>query len=303
MNKWFKRNYRLISGLCLVLVFVGWTAFVNSSDTRQSKVFASTANKEAGTKAAESVSAVTTEQIAAPDEEQTEVIAAEPIAVLADNSETVPAEKFVDEPAIEVDVEIPDVPVDEPAVEEPLVEEPAVEPVDGTTEEPDDTYIEPIAEPVAEYAITFPYAIANVVGKLNIRSGPGPEYSVVGYMQPNGHCEVLEWGAEWTKIKSGNITGYSSTEFLLFNEACIEKLQLLNRLLIKVTSNTLNIRSMPNTECKVLDKAYNGHKYMYLPDKSVEGWYCIQYSEIEVGYMTAEFSVVYIDTPTAIAVK
>lgn len=287
MNRWFKKNYRLFSGMFLAVVFVGWTAFVNNSDTHPSEASSPT----------QALTPTQTVQVSIVDrieKNDTQTVVAEPDAEPVNDT----VNDITPEPVAEPTAE----PVAEPTAE-PVVE-PTVEPTQEPTLEPTaEPTAEPTQEPVVELAITFPYAIANISSKMNVRSGPGEEHSVIAKMSANSYCEVLEWGPEWTKIKSGTVTGYAYTEYLAFNRDCIEKLQRLNKLLVKVTSNTLNIRSQPNTDCKVLAKAYNGHKYMYLPDKSVEGWYCIQYSETEVGYLSSEYCTIFIDAETAVPVS
>lgn len=282
MNRWFRKNYRVFSGLFLVVVFIGWTSFLNRSEIRAAEV---KVQKE-DTVIADGT--MTPAPTTTPEPEVKQDVSNE--------AEIKPADEVVIEKTqVPTDEPINDVPVQEDPVQNDTSQDVQVEP----TAEP---IVEVTPEPVIELVITFPYAVANVEDRLNIRSDAGEEFPAIATMTAKTYCEVLEWGPEWTKIKSGSITGYASTKFLLFNEECIARMQHLNTLLVKVTSNILNIRQEPNTECTVLDKAYTGHKYMYLPEQSVEGWYCIQYSETQVGYMSAEFCQIFINMETAVQI-
>jgi len=56
---------------------------------------------------------------------------------------------------------------------------------------------------------------ATVTGSVvNIRSGPGRQYSIITVVKSGDKIEVLSNGNEWTKIKANNKTGYIATWLL-----------------------------------------------------------------------------------------
>ena len=57
--------------------------------------------------------------------------------------------------------------------------------------------------------------IANVDNHLNIREGAGEDYNLVGKLPKDAGCEILGTEGEWSKIQSGDVTGYVKSEFYL----------------------------------------------------------------------------------------
>lgn len=275
MNTFWSKHYRGICFLILGIVFVGWTTFVNSTDKGRNVVKSSDITVTP-TMAADKEQKATTEPTATPTPEPTATAAPtpKPTATPTPNPTATPTPEPTAMPT----------------------PEPTATPTPEPTATPTPTQV-----PVAE-SVTFKYAVANVVDRLNIRSQADENSDILGYMTSNAYCEVLERGEVWSKIKSGRITGYAASRYLLFDEDAADRLIANGRLLVKVTSNSLNIRELPNTDSTILKKASYGQKYIYLPYRSTDGWYCIQYSENQVAYMSSEFLEIYIDSATAIPV-
>jgi uncharacterized protein YraI len=62
------------------------------------------------------------------------------------------------------------------------------------------------------------YAIINTTaGPLNLRSGPGSNYSVVTAIPKGEIVLVTEYGAEWCAVSWGEWSGYAATRYLNFN--------------------------------------------------------------------------------------
>ena len=151
----------------------------------------------------------------------------------------------------------------------------------------------------AEEHFSFEYCVANVNYSLNIRSGPDESYAIIAHMNPNAYAQILERGEEWTKIKSGSVTGYANNAYLLFDDEAVARLNRLNALYVIITANKVNIRSGPDTTYTVLKSTSLNQKFLYLPQQDVEGWHCIQYSEDRIAYISADYSSVYIITSVA----
>ncbi len=289
---WYRKHYKLLCMIFLGVVLVGWTAFIDHAD----RVSIGAENGDTPGKSSSTAAASPT-PTSAGDITQT----ADNSGSAATDAPTASVPEPTDAPA---EPTLTAAPANEPT-DVPVTAEPTPEPVVEPTAEPT---AEPTPEPTAEptpteapgFTLSFKYALANVESRLNIRSGAGTDYSTIAYMKPMAYCEVLEWGSEWTKIRSGGVTGYVYTVYLLFNDDAVNKLKSMNKLFVRVTSNTVNIRSESNTDSTVLGKGSHGSKYIYLPESSVEGWFCIQFSETQKGYITEQFSEIYIDTSTAI---
>ena len=279
MMQWLRKHYRMACCVFLGVVLVSWTAFMDASDRKWIK-----ANSHL------EVTDLSSTPTVRPDssgEKATAEPSKEP--TFAPTQEPTPELTQTPEPTVEITPEPTSEPTPEPTPEPTA--EPTPEPTPVLTQAVDNT---------PSFTLTFKYAIADVENKLNIRSAPGTESTVIAYLKPMGYCEVLEWGTEWTKIKSGTVTGYVYTEYLRFNEDAVSKLHANNKLFIKVTSSVVNIRSQANTECEVLGKGASGSKYVYLPYSSVEGWYCIRFSETQKAFITDQYSEILIDTSVAV---
>ena len=73
--------------------------------------------------------------------------------------------------------------------------------------------------------------VANVTNYLNVRKEPSLEGKILGKLPMNAGCEILKTLDGWYKIKSGDVTGYVSAEFLLTGDKREQrrKLQLLQQ--------------------------------------------------------------------------
>ena len=60
------------------------------------------------------------------------------------------------------------------------------------------------------------YAYVTSANGLNVRlrTGPGTGYSILASYAPGTQCAVLNWGANWSRITIGTLTGYMMTKFL-----------------------------------------------------------------------------------------
>lgn len=175
-----------------------------------------------------------------------------------------------------------DTPTPEPTPEVTATPEPTGEPV---TPEPT-----PIVLP--DYT-KFDYIIANVNEKMNVRSGAGQNKKVVGSLPANGYGKVIERGTEWFKIKSGDVTGYVSTQYILTDTEAITKMRELDALKITVTGNDVNVRTEPNTTCEVFVQAKAGTVYDYYPEFSTQLFYAIRIED-QIYYVSNTYSEVTI---------
>ena len=55
-------------------------------------------------------------------------------------------------------------------------------------------------------------------GYLNVRRTPASDGDIIGKMQPNSVCEILDQEGDWYHISSGGVDGYISTQFVLTGE-------------------------------------------------------------------------------------
>ena len=64
--------------------------------------------------------------------------------------------------------------------------------------------------------------MADVTNSLNVRAEASEESEKVGLLYADCGGEILETTEGWTKIKSGNLVGWASNDYLLFGEDAME---------------------------------------------------------------------------------
>ena len=119
------------------------------------------------------------------------------------------------------------------------------------------------------YAVAFQapenLAIANVTSSLNIRKGPGTSYAKVGILAKDAACIIESIDDNgWAKVKSGAVSGYVDTSYLLMEEEAVERAQEIATLYAKVNStvNALNVRTEPSTDSTIITKVKAGEQML-----------------------------------------
>lgn len=171
-------------------------------------------------------------------------------------------------------------------------EEPTPSPADGSEITPSPT---PLVAP--DYT-KFDYIVANVNDKMNVREGAGQTKKVVGTLPADGYGKVIERGSEWFKIKSGDVTGYVSTQYILTDNEAIKKIRELGALKIKVKGNDVNIRKEANTTCEIRMQAKDGAIYDYYPEYSTQLFYAVMIDG-EISFISTSYADVVINLKTA----
>lgn len=128
--------------------------------------------------------------------------------------------------------------------------------------------------------------IAQVDGNLNVREAPGTEADVVGKMPNNAGCEILEQDGEWTRIKSGKVEGYVSSEYLLSGDAALAKAQEVRQTVATVTTTTLYVREEPNTDSTIITMMPLGEELEVI--ETLDGWVKINVDSDE-GYVSSDY--------------
>lgn len=116
---------------------------------------------------------------------------------------------------------------------------------------------------------------------LNIRQSPNQKSTVVGLIINNGACEIKATSDEWYAIKSGNISGYVLSKYVVTGKKALE---LANSVAVKRVrvSGLTPIYSERTTGSKVWDNAISGSEYDVTDD--ADTWYTIDLDGA-VGYM------------------
>ncbi len=128
--------------------------------------------------------------------------------------------------------------------------------------------------------------IAKVEGNLNVREGAGEEAELVGKMPGDAGCEILEREGDWTKIQSGEVTGYVKSEYLISGQEAKEYAKEVSSTIATCTTTTLRVREEPNTECEILALMPEGEEVEVIEDQG--DWLKVSVDS-EEGYVSAEY--------------
>jgi cell wall-associated NlpC family hydrolase len=138
--------------------------------------------------------------------------------------------------------------------------------------------------------------IAQVDSSLNVREQPDTNSDIVGKMQNDAGCEILEDNGEWLKIESGQVTGYVKAEYIITGEAAVAKAQEVMKTIATVTTQTLNVRAEMNTDCTKLALMPEGEELEVL--NQYDGWVEVDLDG-DVGYASTDYVEISQQLPKA----
>ncbi|MCR5735871.1 MAG: cell wall hydrolase [Lachnospiraceae bacterium] len=136
----------------------------------------------------------------------------------------------------------------------------------------------------------IPYSklvMANVHEAVNVRKEASEEAEIVGKLFKDCGGEILEAGNGWTKLKSGDVTGWVRNDYLLFGA---DAKALADSVVSKVATSTtgsLRIRMEPNENAKILDLLAEGDKIDVIEEG--DQWVKVEYSDGTECYVSADY--------------
>ena len=134
-------------------------------------------------------------------------------------------------------------------------------------------------------------------GNLNVRETPSTSGKLVGKMPKNSACEILEEAEGWAHIKSGEVEGYVSLDFLLTGPDAKLKANEIVRTVAIANTDGLNVRDQASTESAVLTQVPQGEELEYV--ETLEGWIKVSIDG-EDAYVSADYVTVEEKLDTAI---
>lgn len=140
--------------------------------------------------------------------------------------------------------------------------------------------------------------MANVDNNLNVRETPDENGKLVGKMPRNAACEVLETEDNWAHIKSGEVEGYVSMDYLLTGvEAKIRAMEEAAVVAVVNAEDGLRIRTAPSTDSAYMTVVLAGTELEYV--ETVNGWHKILVDD-EEAYVSAEYADIVETLGTAV---
>ena len=87
---------------------------------------------------------------------------------------------------------------------------------------------------------------------LNIRKNGSINAKIVGKMKKGNIATVLKKGSEWSKVRSGNVTGYVKNQYLVFGDEIKNFAKQNVKKVAKVQTETLRVRKKASTDSKIV---------------------------------------------------
>lgn len=141
---------------------------------------------------------------------------------------------------------------------------------------------------------TFGYTnlgLANITeGNLNVRKKASTSGAVVGKLTRYNACEILEESDGWYKIKSGNVEGYVSADYIITGEEALKIAQTEACYIATVTTASLRVRQAPSTDSKKLDSVAKGEELIVV--ELLDGWVQVEVDGYKEAYVSAEYVTV-----------
>ena len=142
-----------------------------------------------------------------------------------------------------------------------------------------------------------------VEGYLNIRAEAAADETVevLGKLYPGAVAEILEEQEEWSRIQSGDVTGWVKNEYLLFGEDAMKAVGDKITYEAEVLADTLNVRAGAGTEYEVLEILTKGD----CPEvvEETDGWVEIKLTEEATGFVSEDFVEVDYAFPEAVSLQ
>lgn len=145
-------------------------------------------------------------------------------------------------------------------------------------------------------------AAPNVRSVLNIRKKKSTSSPVVGKFKKGSIGTVLKKGKEWSRIRSGKVTGYVKNEYLIWGSNIYKYAKAHNfpkKAVVKV--DTLKVRQKQSTKAKVLTLVSRDDSYKVLKESA--DWVNVK-ADGDKGYLAKDYvSIGYYYTNAKSTVK
>ena len=135
---------------------------------------------------------------------------------------------------------------------------------------------------------------------VNIRKEPNQDSEKVGVLYKDCGGDILQRQDSWTKIQSGDVTGWVSDDYLYFGEEAQKEAKEVGILTAYSETETLRVRKEASLDSGVLGLLAMGEAVEAIEEDG--DWVSINY-EGETGYVAAEYVKVEFDLDTAESVE
>ncbi|MBQ7563434.1 MAG: SH3 domain-containing protein [Lachnospiraceae bacterium] len=137
--------------------------------------------------------------------------------------------------------------------------------------------------------------MANVLEAVNIREEASENSAIIGKLYKGCGGEIIEKGDDWTRLKTGEVTGYVSNDYLLFGEEAAELAETVVTRVATSTTSCLRVRTEPNEDSRILGLLAEGDKIDVLEEEG--DWVKTEYSDGTECYVSAQYVSIEVELP------
>ena len=146
--------------------------------------------------------------------------------------------------------------------------------------------------------------LVSVMASLNVRNKPSVSSNVIGYLYSNCVVSIYDTvknsEGSWYLIKSGDVEGYVSSDYVLTGEAAKANDEDLTNRYAKVTANTAVVYGSASSSADIVGSVYKDGDYKVLAIQN--GFVKIAVNEEFAGFVKAEDVSLYTRHAEAVAI-
>lgn len=129
--------------------------------------------------------------------------------------------------------------------------------------------------------------IAKVDNSVNVREAASEDAAVEGKLFKNCSGIIIEQGEGWTKIQSGNLTGWVSNDYLYFGEEAEAMIAEVGSLKATIQTDALRVRKEASEDAGVYKLVKKGDVMDAVEE--LGDWVSVQVDKDTIGYVSAEY--------------
>ena len=129
--------------------------------------------------------------------------------------------------------------------------------------------------------------MVNVQVAMNVRAEASEESDKVGLLYKDCGGRILERKDGWTRLKSGDLIGWASDEYLLFGEEAEAMADDVGNLIVTIETDLLRVRDEPSTDSEVVGLLTVDDE-LEIIDFIDDEWISVDYQD-ETCYVSTEF--------------
>ena len=129
--------------------------------------------------------------------------------------------------------------------------------------------------------------MANVEEAVNVRSEASENSELIGKFYKDCAGSIIERKSGWTRLKTGDLTGWVKDEYLLFGDDAAELAEKVVERTAISTTQTLRVRKEPSTDAGIYSLLAEGDKIEAVEEMGE--WVKVAYSDGDIGYVASEY--------------